>query len=174
MKIFLYPIFSTSLKWFVRISNLLNIFAISCRNLTLFVEKRRDLLRLSSLNFSRHFWNSPSMGSNFSPCIFAYFGKYCDRFLYYGGPFEIFLSSQFVTMTIYNLWIFDERGTLLFYREWLRKNHTSMDRDEVSPILSLLWKKSGLGSRWLRKAVLRLTNVLLLTQIVFSQTAISH
>jgi len=35
-------------------------------------------------------------------------------------------------MTIYNLWIFDERGTLLFYREWLRKNHTSMEKDEVS------------------------------------------
>jgi len=34
-------------------------------------------------------------------------------------------------MTIYNLWIFSEKGTLLFYREWLRKNHTSMDKEEV-------------------------------------------
>ena len=34
-------------------------------------------------------------------------------------------------MTIYNLWIFDEKGTLLFYREWLRKKHTSMDREQV-------------------------------------------
>jgi hypothetical protein len=34
-------------------------------------------------------------------------------------------------MTIYNLWIFDEKGTLLFYREWIRKNHTSMEKEEV-------------------------------------------
>ncbi len=34
-------------------------------------------------------------------------------------------------MTIYNFYIFDEKGTLLFYKEWLRKKHTSMDKEEV-------------------------------------------
>ena len=34
-------------------------------------------------------------------------------------------------MTIFNLYIFDEKGTLIFYKEWLRKKHTSMDKDEV-------------------------------------------
>ena len=38
-------------------------------------------------------------------------------------------------MTIYNLWIFDEKGTLLFYREWLRKKHTSMDREQEAKLL---------------------------------------
>jgi hypothetical protein len=35
-------------------------------------------------------------------------------------------------MTIFNLWIFDEKGSLLYYKEWLRKKHTSMEKDEVS------------------------------------------
>lgn len=34
-------------------------------------------------------------------------------------------------MTIFNLYIFDEKGSLLYYREWLRKKHTSMDKEEV-------------------------------------------
>ena len=38
-------------------------------------------------------------------------------------------------MTIYNLWIFDEKGTLLFYREWLRKKHTSLDREQEAKLL---------------------------------------
>ena len=38
-------------------------------------------------------------------------------------------------MTIYNLWIFDEKGTLLFYREWLRKKHTSMGREQEAKLL---------------------------------------
>ena len=38
-------------------------------------------------------------------------------------------------MTIYNIWIFDEKGTLLFYKEWLRKKHTSMDKQEEAKLL---------------------------------------
>jgi len=38
-------------------------------------------------------------------------------------------------MTIYNIWIFDESGTLLFYKEWLRKKHTSMDKQEEAKLL---------------------------------------
>ena len=38
-------------------------------------------------------------------------------------------------MTIYNLWIFDEKGTLLYNREWLRKKFTSMDKQEEAKLL---------------------------------------
>ena len=34
-------------------------------------------------------------------------------------------------MTIFNLYIFDEKGSLIYYKEWLRKKHTSMEKDEV-------------------------------------------
>ena len=34
-------------------------------------------------------------------------------------------------MTIFNLYIFDEKGSLIYYKEWLRKKHTSMDKEEV-------------------------------------------
>lgn len=38
-------------------------------------------------------------------------------------------------MTIFNLYIFDEKGSLLFYREWLRKKHTSMDKEDEGKLL---------------------------------------
>ena len=34
-------------------------------------------------------------------------------------------------MTIFNLYIFDEKGSIIYYKEWLRKKHTSMEKDEV-------------------------------------------
>lgn len=36
-----------------------------------------------------------------------------------------------IKMTIFNLYIFDEKGSLIYYKEWLRKKHTSMEKDEV-------------------------------------------
>lgn len=38
-------------------------------------------------------------------------------------------------MTIYNLWLFDEKGNLIYYREWNRKKNTSMDRNEEAKLL---------------------------------------
>ena len=49
----------------------------------------------------------------------------------------IFFSSKYNSMTIFNLYIFDEKGTLIFYKEWLRKKHTSMDKEEVR---YLIWQ----------------------------------
>ena len=34
-------------------------------------------------------------------------------------------------MTIFNLYIFDEKGSIIYYKEWLRKKHTAMEKDEV-------------------------------------------
>ena len=39
--------------------------------------------------------------------------------------------SNPIKMTIFNLYIFDEKGSIIYYKEWLRKKHTSMEKDEV-------------------------------------------
>jgi hypothetical protein len=43
------------------------------------------------------------------------------------------LASSLFTMTIYNLWMYDEKGTCIYYREWTRNKHTNMSSEEVSP-----------------------------------------
>ncbi len=38
-------------------------------------------------------------------------------------------------MTIYNLWLFDEKGNCLYYREWNRRKHTNMGQEEEAKLL---------------------------------------
>ena len=38
-------------------------------------------------------------------------------------------------MTIYNLYLFDRDGTLLFYHEWIRTKHTSLSKEEEAKLL---------------------------------------
>lgn len=42
---------------------------------------------------------------------------------------------SYVVMTIYNFYMFDRHGTLLYYAEWNRRKYSEMVQEEVGPML---------------------------------------
>ena len=50
---------------------------------------------------------------------------------------KLLINSSFSEMTIFNLYMFDRQGVLIYYGEWNRKRQSGMTIDEVSCLVSL-------------------------------------
>lgn len=56
--------------------------------------------------------------------------------------FLSFVTFQGIRMTIYNMYIFDKFGTLMYYGEWNRVKQSGITREEVSDFKKILHRNS--------------------------------